>query len=46
MKDLENYESDWLLCVAGIFGEGKTPSGYEIFWKKYWGRLWRKNTEA
>lgn len=45
MKDLVNYESDWLLCVAGIFGGSKTPEGYEIFWKKYWDRLWRKDKE-
>ena len=45
MKDLANYESDWLLCVAGIFGGSKTPEGYEIFWKKYWDRLWRKDKE-
>ena len=35
------YESDWLLVVAGIFGEGKTPSGYEIFWKRYYEKLLR-----
>jgi hypothetical protein len=27
------YDSDWLIVVAGIFG-CKCPDGYGIFWKK------------